>query len=177
MSLCDTEALVQSAITKLQGSTHLFVDLEGRDLGCIEGRLSVISVGAAESAEIFIFDVVSLDRSALVPLLAILADTTVPKFMWDGRKDSVELRRTLPGATFAGAIDLQLVDVLSRHAFGENDLARIERLQRKGHSVHALRQLPTKDVHGLVSLKNAPSEHKIRKPVLGECFVETRRQR
>ncbi|KAH7098259.1 ribonuclease H-like domain-containing protein [Auriculariales sp. MPI-PUGE-AT-0066] len=149
MIVCDTEAQLNDIIPQMLASAVLFVDLEGRDLGCLGGALSVVSVGT-DAGEVVLFDVLRLERVTLEPLLSILADETRPKFMWDGRKDSVELKRTFYDVEFRGVVDLQLVDVLSR----------------RGHSIHALRQMPIKDVHGLVSLKNAGSEHRLQRHVL-----------
>lgn len=167
VTLCDTPTQVSGVIPELRASAFLLVDLEGRDLGCLTGALSIISIGNDKGAA-FLFDALRLDRVAIAPVLELLADGCMLKFMWDGRKDAVELCRTFPGAKLEAVIDLQLVDVLSRRVHGEGEESRVRRLTRKGHSINALRQLPTKDVHGLISLKNALSEHKLRRPVLGK---------
>jgi len=168
-ALYDTPAQVSSVLPELRASSFLFVDLEGRDLGCLTGALSIISIGTDKGATM-LFDAVRLDQAAIAPVLELLADEHIPKFMWDGRKDAVEIRRTFAGTELKAVIDLQLVDVLSRRVHGEGEEMRVRRLTRKGHSVNAVRQLPTKDVHGLISLKNALSEHKLRRPVLGELL-------
>ncbi|KZV90789.1 hypothetical protein EXIGLDRAFT_110319 [Exidia glandulosa HHB12029] len=166
-TLCSSTQAMQDALPLLLEAQYLLVDFEGRLLGCENGALSLISIGTRTSAsdsgvQVFLFDVLSLSKEALQPLLEILTNETTTKYFWDCRKDDLELRRTF-GTSFsrAATIDLQLVDILSRESSGETEIMRLQRMTRRGHAVHALRQLPTQDVHALISLKNAPSEHRI----------------
>ncbi|KZV86317.1 hypothetical protein EXIGLDRAFT_572341, partial [Exidia glandulosa HHB12029] len=153
--LCATASAAARAVRDLQSSSHLFVDLEGRDLGCEGGALSVISVGTALARKIYIFDVLSLHFSDIRPLLKIIADPYTLKIVWDGRMDSIELRRTFR-IDFGRVLDLQVADVISRPERGAEDE---ERKFRDWHPLRTVCRYDTSGVHALTGLKNALTEH------------------
>ncbi|EJD48684.1 hypothetical protein AURDEDRAFT_112824 [Auricularia subglabra TFB-10046 SS5] len=151
MTVCADRRSVKQALSVLRESPHLFVDCEGRDLGCAGGQLSVISVGTAFAEHVFLFDVLRLKRSALRPVVDLLRDDKQIKYVWDGRMDNIELQRAF-GVPFGRTIDLQIADVLSR---------KIRAQEAKKH-------FDPWGVHSLVGLKNALEQHRILQDPDGE---------
>lgn len=111
---------VQRALPYLYSSAHLFVDCEGRELGCEDGELTLISVGTVVARKIFLFDVLSLTRKDIDPVLRLLANWTTLKIVWDGRMDAVELQRKY-GVHFGRVLDLQIADVVACAEHGDGD--------------------------------------------------------
>jgi len=93
-----------------------------------DGALSLICVGTAFAQFLFLFDVVTLTRYDLQPLLNFLGGK-VMKVVWDGRMDFIELWSTHNISIGRNVCDLQVAEVLSRSNFrGERDDERLSRL-------------------------------------------------
>ncbi|KZV84860.1 hypothetical protein EXIGLDRAFT_805550 [Exidia glandulosa HHB12029] len=151
--LCAMAAAAARAVRNLQSSSHIFVDLEGRKLGCEEGALSVISVGTALARKVYVFDVLSLNMADVQPLLDLIANQETLKIVWDGRKDAIELRRTFgPNATFGRVLDLQVANVVSRP---DDEI----RKYRARHPLNLICHYDTTGVHALTALKSALGLH------------------
>lgn len=162
-TLCDDETRVKDATDVISRQPVLFLDCEGHDLGNIGGALGLISIGVAGTDDVFLFDVLSLESQshALLSLLSIMSDEKVRKIVWDGRMDNVALREKY-GVTLAGTLDLQLVEIDSRSARGEDDLNRRQRLIRTvgpGQALHKPEKY--KHVHGLCGLDGCLRDLKI----------------
>ncbi|KAF8586115.1 hypothetical protein K439DRAFT_1288907, partial [Ramaria rubella] len=85
-----------------------------------------ISIGTPQS-EVFIYDAVLLDRSALAPVLDLLLNPMKMKVVWDGRMDYSEIYHTY-GTKFENTLDLQIVELTSRVTRGEGEAIRLRRL-------------------------------------------------
>ncbi|OBZ66440.1 hypothetical protein A0H81_13662 [Grifola frondosa] len=115
---CMTYASAADAMAILSRSAYLILDCEGRTIGCVGGALSILAIGTANASEIFLFDVVALadkNHSSLAPLLQLLRSEEIPKIVWDGRSDALELLLTYD-VVLGGVLDLQLAEVISRAA-------------------------------------------------------------
>ena len=89
------------------GRTHIYVDCEGKNLGCPGGKLGLVQVGVED--DIYIIDVIKY-KEALPGLKKILEDKRLIKVMWDGRKDFSELWHG-HRIHLRNVIDLQLVRI------------------------------------------------------------------
>lgn len=148
---------------------HVLLDCEGQEIGTVDGILSLISVGTAQSKEIFVVDVVRLHDHTnpfMHRFLQILSDPTVTKVIWDGRMDYAEIFGTF-GVRLEGVLDLQIAEVMGREAVnGEKDFQRRGRLRRlfdKDSEIlkdTKLRPL-LKDFHAVQGLQGAIRENKI----------------
>lgn len=93
-----------------------------------DGALSLICVGTAFAQFIFLFDVLTLTRYDLQPLLSFLG-SKVMKVVWDGRMDYLELWSTYNLSIDRNVCDLQVAEVLSRSSFrAEREDERLSRL-------------------------------------------------
>ncbi|KZV86319.1 hypothetical protein EXIGLDRAFT_681101, partial [Exidia glandulosa HHB12029] len=154
--LCATASSVERALPLLKASSHLFVDLEGRNLGNEDGALSVISIGTALARDIFIFDVLSLSVEDIRPVLDLIANTHTLKIVWDGRMDAIDFRRTY-NVRFGRVLDLQIADIVSRPERGVEDEVMMHSVP--WHPLHPVRYYDTGGVHALVGLKQALESH------------------
>lgn len=164
-SLCTTAESVSSAVTALLDAEYVFLDCEGRNLGCADGALSLISIGSPHAAEVYLFDVLSLPRDALQLLFNSLLSLTSTaraktKVVWDGRMDYAELFFSY-GCPIENVLDLQLIDILSRTYRGESERNRLCRFLRKDFPMPEVRKLQLEDVHVLNGMDGAIREHKV----------------
>lgn len=139
-ALCDTAQSAMDAVVLLSRSRYLILDCEGRNLGCTDGAISLISVGTENAERIFLFDAITLTRRhpAMESLMRLLGDARVRKVMWDGRQDFLEISDNY-GTDLDGVLDLQVAEVVSRSAYrGERERQRKRRL--------AMSQFGRKDV-------------------------------
>jgi len=166
--LCDTPQLVQFAVSRLRCSPRIIVDCEGQDLGCDTGLLSIISVGTEDGGAIFLFDVRLVSKAAIQPLVDLLADRLVPKLMWDGRRDSIEIRREFD-IEIGRPWDLQLVDITSRKLRGI--VGGHEFPARTSQPLSCMTHVDFADVHTLTSLKSVLTVHGVRQAA-GQCRPE-----
>ncbi|KAG6888703.1 hypothetical protein C0995_006494 [Termitomyces sp. Mi166 len=160
--LCDTDLAIRKAASVLGASTLLALDCEGRNLGDIGGKLSLISlrvIRPAHSAQTFLIDTVRLKGEKLRPIYDILESTSIRKVVYDDRKDfsclfhdrRVEIRNVM---------DLQLADVKSREIRGENDADRIRRLGQMVPEWELSRNPHLyKNIHKLPGMKKSAEEH------------------
>ncbi|KAG5636127.1 hypothetical protein H0H81_009034 [Sphagnurus paluster] len=166
-TFCDTRASVDAALTTIHQYTKLAFDCEGRDLGEIGGRLSLISLrtisddlsSSISSGHKFLFDVITLEREALLGVYAILESSAITKVVFNGRMDfsslyhdhSIELRNV---------IDLQIADIKSRELRGEQKSGRMRRL---GSAIDRGELYQNQDLfdgmHKLSGLKKCAKEH------------------
>jgi len=111
---------LKSLITTLSASTALYVDLEGRDLGC-RGTICLITVLGMPQNIVKIIDVTTLKSRAFnTPspttnrtLRSIFADPAVSKRFWGVFNDASALRAQYRVA-LAGVTDVQLLEVAHR---------------------------------------------------------------
>jgi exonuclease 3'-5' domain-containing protein 1 len=159
--LCTTLEHLNAAIVTLSHSEYLALDCEGRELGMRGGALSLLSIGTAGGTDVFLIDTRVLLRDtpnalctpAVRALVALLGRADVHKIVWDGRMDALALRESL-GAALAGALDLQIGEVVSRATRPEeNDQKRRERLVfvTAGRSLHW--PGPYQEMHALLGLE------------------------
>ena len=126
---CTTVNAVERSLQTLHEADFLVVDCEGRELGTRNGSLSTIAIGTSERSEIFVFDAVVLSHAALAPVLELLSDPNVTKIVWDGRMDFLEIFHTY-GRRIENALDMQIVEIMSRQRRGETELRRIRNYLR-----------------------------------------------
>jgi exonuclease 3'-5' domain-containing protein 1 len=162
-TLCDDETRAKYAADVISRESVFFLDCEGRDLGNRGGALGLISMGVAGTDDVFLFDMLSLDSQspAILSLLSLIGNEKVRKIVWDGRMDNVALWEKY-GVVLAGTLDLQIVEIDSRSARGEDDLNRRQRLIRAVGPGQALHK-PEKyeHVHGLCGLDGCLRDLKI----------------
>ncbi|KAL0570338.1 hypothetical protein V5O48_011635 [Marasmius crinis-equi] len=122
VSLCDTQASFDEAITRLNTFAAIIFDCEGEQLGTVGGALSLVvlrGVPASRSEPVttFIFDIPQLSGPAiectLEPLLDILSSSSIQKVVFDGRMDFSAIWFGY-GVELRNVIDLQVVDVKKR---------------------------------------------------------------
>ena len=79
-----------NALMKQNGEkeSHIYVDCEGNDLGCPEGRLGLVQVGV--ETDIYLIDVIKYEKG-ISALKNILENQKLVKVMWDARNDFSEL--------------------------------------------------------------------------------------
>lgn len=179
-TLCDTAALLASALEDLKTSTALAFDCEGQSLGTRGGSLSLLSfraivASASSSNKTYIIDAVRLSTQDLRPIFDILESNEVLKVVFDGRMDysclyhdhGVQMRRVL---------DLQLADIKSRTTRGEGEAERLGRLGRliPGGDL-AVNHNRYMAIHKLGGLRQCAEEHKVTLPTFGgqgkSCFL------
>ena len=159
----NTKDAVESAAKVLSRAPHVFLDCEGRDLGCVGGALSIISLGTPQGS-IYLVDVLAFQQPPLTfddlnPILSILKGTDVMKIIWDGRNDYLELQETL-GVNIEYVLDLQLVDIRSREIRGLKP-ERLRRLARRHMKVSDIRAIEHQGLHALSGMNQAIKEHGI----------------
>jgi exonuclease 3'-5' domain-containing protein 1 len=167
MHLCDDPTSASQALAVLSSKSTLFIDCEGLELGAQSGDISLLCVGTPSSTQVYLFDCITLPRSSLEPLFALLTSLRVTKFVWDGRHDYSEVYHRF-NVECRNVVDLQLVDILSRKMRREDEYNRIRRLSLRCHPFHHVKQLDTDGVHALLGLKRAPREHNIYFADLGD---------
>ncbi|KAG8811361.1 hypothetical protein FRC17_002506, partial [Serendipita sp. 399] len=128
--LCDTAATLDLALSALTKADVIFLDCEGKDLGEVGGRLSLISLGAVREIpssagethlDVFLIDAIALanddGRSGggglLEPIYELLRRETVLKVGYDLRMDVAEFWHG-HGVKMENALDLQVADILAR---------------------------------------------------------------
>ncbi|KAG6884243.1 hypothetical protein C0993_012835, partial [Termitomyces sp. T159_Od127] len=153
---------IRKAFAVLNTSSIVALDCEGRDLGEVGGKLSLISlrtIRPAHCAQAFLIDTVRLKGERLRPIYDILESTHVRKVVYDGRKDfsclfhdrHVEIRNV---------VDLQLADIKSREIRGENDADRVMRLGQVVPRWELLRKPHLyNNIHKLSGMAKSAEEH------------------
>ncbi|KAI0080490.1 hypothetical protein K474DRAFT_1615686 [Panus rudis PR-1116 ss-1] len=119
---------VHNAAQILSKAPYLVLDSEGESLGTTGGALSVFCLGG--SGKIFVFDALFLtdpSKKSIKSLLDLLVNPAIPKVMWDGRCDFMELFLSY-GVHLQGVVDLQIAEITSRSLRGEKEFNRIGRL-------------------------------------------------
>ncbi|KAG8813423.1 hypothetical protein FRC17_001581, partial [Serendipita sp. 399] len=131
--LCDTAATLDLALSALIKADVIFLDCEGKDLGEVGGRLSLISLGAVREIpssggqthlDVFLIDAIALatnnnddGRSGggglLEPIYELLRRETVLKVGYDLRMDVAEFWHG-HGVKIENVLDLQVADILAR---------------------------------------------------------------
>ncbi|OCB88709.1 hypothetical protein A7U60_g4184 [Sanghuangporus baumii] len=164
-TLCTTAESISLALEKLLDAEYVFLDCEGRDLGCAPGALSLISIGTPHAAEVYLFDVLALPQDSLQLLFNSILSLTPSaraktKVVWDGRMDYVELFYS-HSCPIENVLDLQLIDVLSRAKRGETEHRRLCRFVRRTFPMSEVRKLQLEEVYVLNGMDDAMREHKI----------------
>lgn len=155
---CDTEAILNEALPKLQGSSTLILDCEGVNLGRQDGSLSLIILRTTypSSAQTYLVDVVSLSPSALDHVFNLLRSSNVLKIVFDGRMDFSALYHG-HGVELQGVLDLQLVDVASRRESPREQFGRLGRYLNRGE-VNGNKRMYV-DIHKISGLAECVREH------------------
>ncbi|KAH8112410.1 ribonuclease H-like domain-containing protein [Phellopilus nigrolimitatus] len=160
--LCTTNESVEEAVPILSNAEYLILDCEGRDLGCANGALALLSIGTPHASHIYLFDVLALPHRSLQILFnAVLSHTAAArgktKVVWDGRMDYVELFYSY-SCPIENVLDLQLVDVLSRKGRGESDYVRMRRMGRRSFPLSEVKKLQVEEVYVLNSMDDNLSD-------------------
>ncbi|KAJ7769939.1 ribonuclease H-like domain-containing protein [Mycena metata] len=130
-TFCDTVQSLSAVAANLRGSSTLFLDCEGHDLGLAGGGLSLISLGKPTPNQplAYLIDAVALGTSELRPIFDILESPNVKKVVFDGRMDQTALFYDHGRVHLQNVVDLQLADIKSRVLRGENE-GSLEQLMR-----------------------------------------------
>jgi len=83
----------------------IFLDMQGRDLGSPNGRLSLIQLGLGTTT--YLVDALSYP-AAIPTLKRYLKSPHLHKYVWDGRSDYSELQHE-HRVTLKGVVNLQLI--------------------------------------------------------------------
>ena len=159
--LCNTEVVLTTALPALQGCSTLILDCEGLRLGERGGSLSLVTLRTTAPSLIrtYLIDVVSLPRTALEPVFDILRSPNVCKVLFDGRMDYSAIYHSYC-VELKNVLDVQLVDVSSRHTKGEGQAAQFRRLQRYLPYINIYSNMEAyQQVHKLSSLNECLEEH------------------
>ncbi|KAJ7713802.1 ribonuclease H-like domain-containing protein, partial [Mycena metata] len=130
-TFCDTPQSLSAVAANIRGSSTVFLDCEGHDLGLAGGGLSLISLGAPtpNQPQTYLIDAVALGTSELRPIFDILESPNVQKVVFDGRMNQTALFYDHGGVRLQNVVDLQLADIKSRVLRGENE-GSLEQLMR-----------------------------------------------
>ncbi|KAG5644547.1 hypothetical protein DXG03_008202 [Asterophora parasitica] len=172
-TFCNTASSVNAALDILQNCSIVAFDCEGRKLGSVGGKLSLISLRPlhpSTNAQNFIFEVLGRKRKSLLGVYTILESEDIQKVVFDGRKDYsclIHDRRI----RLRNVLDLQLADIKSRYIRGERDAARLKRLEDcvERRELYKNLHLYT-SVHKLSGLKGSAKEHIAYVPPRGPRF-------
>ncbi|KAJ7175525.1 ribonuclease H-like domain-containing protein, partial [Mycena filopes] len=128
---CDTVQGLSVLTASIRGSSTLFLDCEGQDLGLVGGSLSLISLGIPTPTQprTFLIDAITLDTTDLRPIFDLLESPHVKKVVFDGRMDQTALYYEHGGVRLQNVVDLQLADIKSRVLRGESE-GSLEQLMR-----------------------------------------------
>ncbi|KAJ6493731.1 ribonuclease H-like domain-containing protein [Mycena vitilis] len=160
---CDKANELPGIIDDLQGSSTLFVDCEGTNLGTKSGHLSLIAVGAPSKGRPYIIDVQVIGKEASRPIFVLLESTQVRKAMFDWRMDQSALFHEY-GVILQNVVDLQLADIKSRRLRGEGMKEEMSRLcpYLPRNAVKATSNVTLyRDLRMLAGLGKAVKEHGI----------------
>jgi len=135
--VCSTVASLTAAVDVLSEHSHIFLDCEGRTLGLVGGKLSLLNLGVVDDTEdgeqhlsIFVIDILAFQGARshhLIPVFDILKSEEVFKVVFDGRMDASELLHG-HGVQLLNVLDLQVADILSREKRGEDVDQQLQRL-------------------------------------------------
>ncbi|KAJ7152873.1 hypothetical protein C8R46DRAFT_1228435 [Mycena filopes] len=130
-TFCDTVQGLSVVAASLRGSSTLFLDCEGHDLGLVGGGLSLISLGTPTPTQprTFLIDAIALSTADLRPIFDLLESPHVKKVVFDGRMDQTALYYEHGGVRLQNVVDLQLADIKSRVLRGESE-GSLEQLMR-----------------------------------------------
>ncbi|KIM24703.1 hypothetical protein M408DRAFT_331672 [Serendipita vermifera MAFF 305830] len=136
--ICNTPESLAAAVRVLSQHSHIFLDCEGRNLGTVSGKLSLLNLGVAHATDdgeqrllIFLIDVLAFPKDRahhLSPIFDIMSSEKVFKIVFDGRMDASEL---LHGhrVQLNNVLDLQVADILAREKRGESRDQQLQRLR------------------------------------------------
>ncbi|KAK7678046.1 hypothetical protein QCA50_018987 [Cerrena zonata] len=128
----ETYNQLADAVLILSRSPYLVVDCEGYDIAQPDGKLSLLTIGTAEARDLFVIDVLNIkdkEEASVVDLLALFTNEAIPKIMWDGRGDFVEIFDWY-GVEMQGILDLQIAEV-AKQARHETEPTRQARFARQ----------------------------------------------
>ena len=158
--LCDTDSKCEEALPALRSSPTLILDCEGRDLGVVGGALSIVILRTTTTdAQTYLIDIKSLSATARNDIFDLLSSPKVRKIVFDGRADFSALYHEY-GIELHNVVDMQLVDIKSRHALGEKPDEQLKRLCGAFAPREIWRNKELyKQVHKLSSLERCLREH------------------
>lgn len=169
--LCDNASLTSQAYQTLRSAPYLIVDTEGHTRSSSNqptSNLSLIQIGTPGASRVFLFDFLALDSNARRHILALLADSRIPKIGW-GLPADVEILFNGYGTQMTSFLDLQIVDIQSRLERGERECQRLKRLAWKRVPAESLKELELDGIHALNKMDNALHEHEISGVPMKEC--------
>ena len=131
---CNNVPSVVYAARVLAQSPVLIIDCEGRNIGGLDGALSLVCIGTERAEHVFVFDVLALRVYGphVQPLLSVLANPGAKKVLWDCRNDYLEILSEYRVA-LQSVVDLQLAEIQARITVKrEKDFTRMARLAAGG---------------------------------------------
>lgn len=166
-TFCNNVPSVANAARVLAQSPVLIIDCEGRNIGGIDGVLSLMCIGTERAEHVFVFDVLALRvyGPRLRPLLNVLLNPEVKKVLWDCRNDFLEIISEY-GVALQSIVDLQLAEIQARMTVRkEKEFNRISRLAAGGKRLplRLIKQNPELfcGVHGLKGMDASIREAKL----------------
>lgn len=166
-TFCNNVPSVANAARVLAQSPVLIIDCEGRNIGGIDGVLSLMCIGTERAEHVFVFDVLALRAYGprLRPLLNVLLNPEVKKVLWDCRNDFLEIISEY-GVALQSIVDLQLAEIQARMTVRkEKEFNRISRLAAGGKRLplRLIKQNPELfcGVHGLKGMDASIREAKL----------------
>jgi len=133
-TFCNNVPSVAYASRVLSQSPVLVIDCEGRNIGGLDGVLSLMCIGTERAEYVFVFDVLALRVYGphMRPLLNVLLNPFVKKVMWDCRNDFLEIFSEY-GVALQSIVDLQLAEIQARLTVKkEKEFNRMSRLAAGG---------------------------------------------
>ncbi len=153
-TLVDSKDGLGEAVSHLKEASHVVLDLEGVDLGEVEGALSIMilrPIGTKLSSKTYIVDIAQLPVDTLTPLFDLLRADAPVKVVFDGRKDFCELHHTY-GVTLGKTVDMQIAEIRLRVLQGQSPLEQVRLYPVWLRSRAISRPSDYVDVHNIISL-------------------------
>ncbi|KAK7678045.1 hypothetical protein QCA50_018986 [Cerrena zonata] len=174
----ETYNQLADAVLILSRSPYLAVDCEGYDIAQPDGKLSLLTIGTAEARDLFVIDVLNIkdkEEASVVDFVALLTNEAIPKIMWDGRGDFVEISDWY-GIEMQGILDLQIAEITARTLRHETESIRFKRFVHSLHydwdTVHNNPNLFS-DIHILRGLDGVVRYHKLGENLAKDTEVVT----
>ncbi|KAL4063812.1 ribonuclease H-like domain-containing protein [Scleroderma yunnanense] len=166
-TFCNNLPSVAYAARVLARSPVLLIDCEGRNIGGLDGVLSLVCIGTERAEHVFVFDALALRSYSprVRPLLNSLLNPSVKKVMWDCRNDFLEIFSEY-GVALQSIVDLQLAEIQARMTVKkEREFNRISRLAAGGRRLplRLIKQNPELffGVHSLQGMDSCIRETKL----------------
>ncbi|KIP10779.1 hypothetical protein PHLGIDRAFT_41854, partial [Phlebiopsis gigantea 11061_1 CR5-6] len=147
----------------LRSCSYIVCDCEGTNLGSQGGSLSlIILLGIPtdnQGPHVYLIDAITLGKSNMEPVFALLRSEQCTKIMYDARMDWSELFHH-HNVKLARVLDLQLADIQSRRRRGETENQQLARLSPFcGEADVKSHRSSYAKIHRLNSLESCAVEH------------------